>query len=72
VALKSRQSRPPMSEVERIYLCQRLDRLNSLIADLERQAALSGGMRTQLLLARAQKNRMRADRIRHYLRAMGV
>jgi hypothetical protein len=65
-------SRMPLSETERAYLCQRLDRLNGLAADLEEQAAISRGMRARLLLARAEKHRLRADRIRGYLRARGI
>jgi hypothetical protein len=74
VELNSRQPvpRPQPSDSERTYLCQRLDRLNSLIADLEQQATFSRGMRAQLLLARAEKHRLRADRIRAYLRIWGV
>ena len=71
--LNSRQPvpRPQPSDSERTYLCQRLDRLNSLVANLEKQAGTSSGMRAALLLARADRHRMRADRIRAYLRSKG-
>jgi hypothetical protein len=61
----------PSTDYERAYLCQRLDRLNSLVANLEKQAGTSSGMRAALLLARADRHRMRADRIRAYLRSKG-
>jgi hypothetical protein len=64
--------RPYLPEPERVYLCQRLDHLNNVVAGLEKQAGVSRAMRAQRLLARADKHRTRAEWIRAYLRAMGV
>ena len=64
--------RPQPPEPERHYLCQRLDYLNDVIANLETQSAMSSGMRAQRLRARAAKHRARAERIRAHLRATGM
>ena len=68
----SEPPRPEPAEPERHYLCQRLDYLNNVIANLETQAELSNGMRAQRLRARAAKHRARAERIRAHLRATGI
>lgn len=68
----SETPRPQPPELERRYLCQRLDHLTNVIANLESQADLSSGMRAQRLLARAAKHRARAERIRVHLRATGI
>ena len=59
-----------MSELERIYLCQRLDRLNGLAATFEKRATAARGPYAQTLLIRADKYRMCANRIRAYLRTV--